>query len=50
MVCEECIARDFRAKGYNLCASPPCTQQPERRIILVAFGPHKSAYKSAYGV
>ena len=42
MVCEECINRGFRAAGYNQCE--PCPEAPVKRMLLLAFGPHKEAY------
>ncbi len=47
MICEECINRSFREKGYNQC--DPCPQTPEKRLILLAFGPHKEAYGHTWG-
>lgn len=46
MVCEECINRSFREKGFNRC--DPCPETPEKRLILLGFGPHKVAYGQAW--
>jgi mRNA-degrading endonuclease YafQ of YafQ-DinJ toxin-antitoxin module len=47
MVCEECVNRGHRAKGYNQCE--PCPEAPLKRIIFLAFGPHKKAYGHTWG-
>jgi hypothetical protein len=47
MVCEECMNRGYRAKGYNRC--DPCPEQPLRRVIFLAFGTHKEAYGHTWG-
>jgi len=47
MVCEECINRSFRAKGLNRCE--PCPERPEKRLVLIAFGPHQVAYGHEWG-
>jgi hypothetical protein len=44
VVCEECIQRDFRSKGYPDCA-PICTKiLPTHDIVFVAVGPHERVY------
>jgi hypothetical protein len=47
MICEECINRSFRAKGYNQC--DPCPETPDKRVILLGFGAHKVAYGHMWG-
>jgi plasmid maintenance system killer protein len=44
IVCEECIQRDFRGKGYPDCA-PDCSKiLPTHDIVFVAVGPHERVY------
>ncbi len=42
-VCEECINRSFKARGYNDC--PDCNKtEPDKVIIFFVVGPHEKAY------
>ena len=44
VVCEECIQRDFRSKGYPDCASVCTKTLPSRDIVFVAVGQHERVY------
>ncbi len=44
IVCEECIQRDFRGKGYPDCAPACIKPSPTGDIVFVAVGPHEQAY------
>jgi len=47
MVCEECMHRGYREQGFNACE--PCPEAPLKRVMLLAFGPHKKAYGHTWG-
>ncbi len=43
-VCEECIQRAFRERGYPMC--PGCEKQvADREIIFLHVRPHAQAYR-----
>ncbi len=44
VICEECLQRDFRGKGYPDCAVGCTRALPANTVVFVAVGPHGRAY------
>jgi mRNA-degrading endonuclease RelE of RelBE toxin-antitoxin system len=42
-VCEECLRRGFKRRGFNDCAS--CTkEEPDDIVVFLIVAPHETAY------
>ena len=48
IVCEECLAKGHRAKGYNNCHF--CTGKPSNRVIFVAFDKWDDIYSRGWEI
>ncbi len=46
IVCEECISKGFRDKGYNDCSF--CSGAPRKIVIFLAFDTHDEAYSTEW--
>lgn len=44
IICEECIKRDFRGRGYPDCALNCTKALPADTVIFVTVGSHRLAY------
>jgi len=44
MICEECVTRGFRAKGFNECAFCTSLDPQENYVVFMTVGPHERAY------
>lgn len=48
IVCEECIAKGHRAKGYNNCHF--CSGKPSNNVIFVAFDKWDDIYRREWAI
>jgi len=48
IVCEECIAKGHRARGYNNCHF--CSGKPTNRVIFVAFDKWDDIYSRKWAI
>lgn len=48
IVCEECIAKGHRAKGYNKCHF--CSGKPSNNVIFVAFDKWDDIYRREWAI
>ncbi len=48
IVCEECLAKGYRAKGYNDCHF--CSGNPSNRVIFVAFDKWDDIYAREWAI
>ena len=44
VVCEECVSKGFKAKGFNECAFCASLTSQEHYVVFMTIGPHEKAY------